>query len=402
MNKIKNIKTLAISMLLPVVGFCQEQTVKETSSYFSNVLFITLLSTIVLLAVVMVAFASVFKNIADSDFLANKYGNKPENNSSAIKSVITFLLICTSASMIAQEKVLATVIKDDGRIGGLDQFTFYFMVFVIFIELLILGLMFFQFNFLVKTQIPITEKKSKIVESKLLMSLTDAVPIEEEESILLDHDYDGIKELDNNLPPWWKYGFYFTIVVAIIYLFNFHVLKTGALQGQEYINEIAQARLEVDEFMKNSANNVDENTVKLLTEDLDMVAGKDVFMANCSACHGKLGEGTVGPNFADEYWIHGGGVKDIFKTIKYGWVEKGMKAWKEDLSPMQMAQVTSYIKSLRGSNPPNGKVPQGDLFVEGGETSSTDFKSVANDSLKFQIKSDSINAALNKTAASNK
>ena len=402
MNKIKNIKTLAISMLLPVVGFCQEQTVKETSSYFSNVLFITLLSTIVLLAVVMVAFASVFKNIADSDFLANKYGNKPENNSSAIKSVITFLLICTSASMIAQEKVLATVIKDDGRIGGLDQFTFYFMVFVIFIELLILGLMFFQFNFLVKTQIPITEKKSKIVESKLLMSLTDAVPIEEEESILLDHDYDGIKELDNNLPPWWKYGFYFTIVVAIIYLFNFHVLKTGALQGQEYINEIAQAKLEVDEFMKNSANNVDENTVKLLTEDLDMVAGKDVFMANCSACHGKLGEGTVGPNFADEYWIHGGGVKDIFKTIKYGWVEKGMKAWKEDLSPMQMAQVTSYIKSLRGSNPPNGKVPQGDLFVEVAETSSTDFKSVANDSLNFQIKSDSINAALTKTAASNK
>ena len=402
MKKYNNIKALAIAMLFPVLGFCQEQTVKESSTYFSNVLFITLLATIVLLAIVVVAFAGVFKNIADSDFLTNKYGDKSNNNSSTIKSVITFLMISSSVSMMAQDKVIVVVAKDDGRIGGLDQFTFYFMVFVIFIELLILGLMFFQFNFLVKTQMPIVEKKSKIVESKILMSLTDAVAIEDEESILLDHDYDGIKELDNNLPPWWKYGFYLTIAVAVIYLFNFHVLKIGALQGQEYINEMAQAQLEVDEFMKNSANNVDENTIKLLTEASDMTAGKDIFMANCAACHGKLGEGTVGPNFADEYWIHGGGVKDIFKTIKYGWVEKGMKSWKEDLSPMQMAQVTSYIKSLRGTNPLNGKAPQGDLFIEDGVALVNDSTKVASDSLNIQMKVDSLKTPLSATVANKK
>ncbi|MCF8422862.1 MAG: c-type cytochrome [Bacteroidia bacterium] len=402
MKKNKNIKALALAMLLPVAGFCQEQAVKETSTYFSNVLFITLLATAIVLAIVIVAFAGVFKNIADSDFLTNKYGNKSNNNSSTIKSVITFLMISSSVSMMAQDKVIAVVAKEDGRIGGLDQFTFYFMVFVIFIELLVLGLMFFQFNFLVKTQTPKVEKKTKKVESKILMSLTDAVPIEEEESILLDHDYDGIKELDNNLPPWWKYGFYLTIAVAVIYLFNFHVLKTGALQGQEYINEMAQAKLEVDAFMKNSTNNVDENTVKLLTESADITAGKDVFIANCAACHGKLGEGTVGPNFADEYWIHGGSVQDIFKTIKYGWVEKGMKSWKEDLSPMQMAQVTSFIKSLRGTNPPNGKAPQGDLFIESGATPINDSTLVLGDSLIIQMKADSIKAALSATVTSTK
>ena len=228
------------------------------------------------------------------------------------------------------------------------------------------------------------------------MSLTDAVAVEEEESIMLDHDYDGIRELDNNLPPWWKYGFYLTIVVAVIYLINFHVLGTGDLQLKEYEKEITKAKLEVDEFMKNSASNVDENTVKLLTESSDIEAGKAVFIANCAACHGQLGEGTVGPNFADDYWIHGGSVQDIFKSIKYGWVEKGMKSWKEDLSPMQISQVTSFIKSLRGTNPPNAKAPQGDLYVEGGAAPVSDSTAVAGDSLNVHVDSLKTAAAVKK------
>lgn len=400
MNNYNKIKSLAVAMLIPAVGFCQEQTTKETTSYFTNVLFLTLLVTIVVLAVVIVAFSSVFKNVADSDYLTSKYANKKDDNSSAMRNVTTVLLMLSSFAMMSQEKVAAIAKVDDGRIGGLDQFTFYFMIAIVLVELIVLGLIIYQFNFLVKNHTVIeTATKAKKVESKIMMSLTDAVAIEEEDSIMLDHDYDGIKELDNNLPPWWKYGFYLTIVVGVIYLFNFHVLGTGDLQTKEYEKEIAQAKLEVEEFMKTSANNVDESTVKLLTEASDIEAGKTVFIANCAACHGQLGEGTVGPNFADDYWIHGGSIQDIFKSIKYGWVEKGMKSWKEDLSPMQIAQVTSFIKSLRGTNPPNGKAAQGDLYVEGAAAPVSDSTAVVGDSLNIQIKADSLKAAVTATVA---
>ena len=388
MNNFNKIKSLAVAMLIPAVGFCQEQTTKETTSYFTNVLFLTLLVTIIVLAIVIVAFSSVFKNIADSDYLNTKYSNKKDDNSSTMRNVTTVLLMLSSFVMMSQEKVAAIAKVDDGRIGGLDQFTFYFLVIIVAIELLVLGLIIYQFNFLVKTQKVVdSSTKTKRAESKLIMSLTDAVAIEEEESILLDHDYDGIRELDNNLPPWWKYGFYLTIVVAIVYLVDYHVIGTGDLQGKEYEKEMAQAKLEVDSFMKTSASNVDENTVILLTEASDIAAGKDVFAANCAACHGQLGEGTVGPNFADDYWMHGGSIQDIFKSIKYGWVEKGMKSWKEDLSPMQISQLTSFIKSLRGTNPPNGKAPQGDLYSENGSVAS-----VAIDSTIVQATTDSLSA----------
>ncbi len=400
MNNFNKIKALAVAMVIPAVGFCQEQTTKESSSYFSNVLFLTLLVTIVVLAAVIVAFSSVFKNIADSDYLTTKYSNKKDDNSSTMRNVTSILLLLSSFSMMSQDKVAAVAKIDDGRIGGLDQFTFYFMVVIVLIELIVLGLIIYQFNFLVKNNTVVeTVTKTKKVESKLMMSLTDAVAVEEEDSILLDHNYDGIKELDNNLPPWWKYMFYATILSGVIYMVHYHVLKTGDLQTAEYNKAMAQAKIEVDEFMKTSANNVDENSVKLLTEASDITAGKTIFTANCAACHGQLGEGTVGPNFTDEYWIHGGGVQDIFKSIKYGWVEKGMKSWKEDLSPMQIAQVTSYIKSLKGTNPPNGKAPQGDLYIENGVAPVSDSTVVTIDSLNVQIKADSLKAAVTPTVA---
>ena len=125
-------------------------------------------------------------------------------------------------------------------------------------------------------------------------------------------------------------------------------------------------------------NNIDENTVVLLS-GVDIDAGKGLYVANCSACHGDKGQGGVGPNFADEYWIHGGSISDVFKSIKYGWVDKGMKPWKDDFSPKQIAQLTSYVESFKGTNPPNPKDKQGDLYVE----KSTN--SVVVDSTKMEI-----------------
>jgi cytochrome c oxidase cbb3-type subunit 3 len=388
MNNFNKLKTLAVAMLIPAIGFCQEQTTKESSSYFSNVLFLTLLATIIILAIVITAFSGVFKNIADSDYLTTKYSNKNDDHSSTSRNVTSVILLLLSFSMFSQEKVAAIAKVDDGRIGGLDQFTFYFMAIIILIELIVLALIIYQFNYLVKTvtAVETNTKATKITESKIMMSLTDAVAVEEEYSIMLDHDYDGIRELDNNLPPWWKYGFYLTIIVAIVYLVNYHVIGTGDLQNVEYDKEMAQAKLEVDEFMKTSANNVDENTVKLLTEATDIATGKDLYIANCVACHGKGGEGSVGPNLTDDYWLHGGSIQDLFKTLKYGWVEKGMKAWKEDLSPMQMAQIASFIKTLKGTNPPNPKAPQGDLYSEAGAAPINDSTMVTSDSSNVQIK----------------
>ncbi|HEX5000929.1 MAG TPA: cbb3-type cytochrome c oxidase N-terminal domain-containing protein [Bacteroidia bacterium] len=194
--------------------------------------------------------------------------------------------------------------------------------------------------------------------------INDAVPVEHEADVLLDHNYDGIRELDNNLPPWWKYGFYVTIIWAFIYMINYHVVGKGDVQEQEYLAQLKEADLQKIERLKLAANSVDENTATLMTSKSDLSEGSKIFNEKCSVCHGKGGEGTVGPNLTDDYWIHGGKITDLFKTIKYGVTAKGMIAWQGQLTPVQIQQVASYIKSLRGSNPPNPKAPQGDLFSE--------------------------------------
>lgn len=192
---------------------------------------------------------------------------------------------------------------------------------------------------------------------------TKAVPVEKEADILLDHDYDGIRELDNALPPWWKYGFYFTIAVAAIYLLRYHVWKTGPDPQQEYDREIKIAAAQFEEYRKKGGDAVDEKTVTM-ADATGIEDGNKLFHSNCFACHGSKGEGGVGPNLADNYWLHGGTINDVFKTIKYGVREKGMQAWEKSYSPTQIKNLASYIKTLAGTNPPNAKAPQGNLFVE--------------------------------------
>ena len=192
---------------------------------------------------------------------------------------------------------------------------------------------------------------------------TKAAPIEKEADIMLDHDYDGIKELDNALPPWWKYGFYITIFVAIFYILKFEVWHTGMNPTEEYNTEMAQAKLETDQYLASMKENVDENSVVML-DAAGIQTGKTLFTKTCVACHTQNGGGGVGPNLTDNYTIHGAKIQDIFKTIKYGYPDKGMQSWQSNFSPVEMQQLSSYIKSLSNTNVPNGKAPQGDLIVE--------------------------------------
>lgn len=204
--------------------------------------------------------------------------------------------------------------------------------------------------------------------TKLGQSFNDSVPVEKEADVLLDHNYDGIKELDNNLPPWWKYGFYLTIIFAVIYMVDYHVVGAGNVQLDEYNAQLAEAELQKAERLKLVANNVDESTVTYLTEETAIANGNKIYVDKCLVCHGKAGEGIVGPNLTDEYWIHGGAAGDIFKTIKYGVPSKGMLAWQGQLTPVQIQEVTSFIHTLKGTKPANAKAPQGDIYTEAGAT----------------------------------
>ncbi len=190
------------------------------------------------------------------------------------------------------------------------------------------------------------------------------VPQEREGEITLDHNYDGIRELDNHLPPWWVNMFILTIIWSVGYMYFYHWGGSGINQAEEYKQEVETAKKEIAIALAGKANALDESNVIAMTETSDLGQGELIFKSACAACHGQYGEGTVGPNFTDEYWLHGGGIKDLFKTIKYGVPEKGMIAWSSQLKPSDIQKVSSYILTLKGTNPPNPKAPQGAIWKE--------------------------------------
>jgi len=191
------------------------------------------------------------------------------------------------------------------------------------------------------------------------LGLTDAVAIEHEDEILLDHDYDGIHELDNNLPPWWLMGFYITIFFSGVYMWYYLFNVDSHVGHNEFV---AEMKLAEEEAEKRGAS-VDESSVTLLTSEADLAAGAEIYKTNCVACHLPNGGGSVGPNLADEYWLHGGGIKNVFRTIKVGVPEKGMISWESQLSPTDMQKVASFVLSLQGTNPEGGKAPEGDKWT---------------------------------------
>ena len=199
--------------------------------------------------------------------------------------------------------------------------------------------------------------------AKLNQMLNRSVPIEKEKDIMMDHDFDGIRELDNRIPPWFHLLFWGTIIWAVIYLIVFHIVGDGQIQSNEYLAEVKQASFEREMLIKSGAF-INEETVTIASDVATLNEGKEIFSKNCITCHAADGGGIVGPNLTDDYWINGGGIKNIFKTIKYGVPAKGMISWQTQLDPTKIKAVSCYIISLHGTKPATPKAPEGTIWSE--------------------------------------
>ncbi|WP_432708642.1 cbb3-type cytochrome c oxidase N-terminal domain-containing protein [Pedobacter sp.] len=214
-----------------------------------------------------------------------------------------------------------------------------------------------------KLQAMAAAKAAQPKRPTLIEKLMGLRPLAEEKDQMMEHEFDGIAELDNPTPGWFMVLFYGTVIFAVIYLFNYEVFGFGQDQEEEYLTELAQAEEAKIAFLSkpgNSKNAVNENNIVQSTDAAVINSGLALYTSRCTPCHGEKGEGSVGPNLTDEYWLHGGTISDVFKTIKYGVPEKGMVAWEKSLSAAQLSDITNYVMSLQGTNPEGAKAPQGD------------------------------------------
>lgn len=295
------------------------------------------------------------------------------------KSLMMVIAVLGTLKVTAQDAVTSTqYVPIDWSING-DRLNLVLLG-VIGIEVLV---MLYFLRWLRVLVLPVQEKKEiDPVSSKTNRwwdRMNKSVSLEKEQDVQLDHDYDGIKELDNSLPPWWIYGFYCTILFAGVYLYRYHVSKTAPLQIEELAIVKAQAEKDKIAYMATQANHVDESTIAYKPTPELLFEGKSIFQKNCVSCHGPEAQGaSIGPNLTDEYWIHRGGIKDVFKTIKNGVQEKGMIPWGQQLSNAQIAAVATFIKSLKESHPANPKAPQGEKYEEESE------KSINSDSVQLK------------------
>lgn len=364
-NNTRRLKLL--KPLLPVLFICAGSSSVFAAgpplpSSLSNTLALTLITLMILLLVVIFILGRLLIGIADIRLRKDK---EEKSRPAPPAAIVTGLLLLLTGSTMAQDnaEALQAAVAGPKTYGGLSAFAFYTMITIIFVEMLVILVLLFNIMSLLR------EQKAKVAETVTVKPpllklwwgrLNKFRPVEQEADIALDHEYDGIRELDNRLPPWWLYGFYVTIIFGVVYLWRYHVSYSAPLSREEFEIAVKKADEEVKVYLAQKGESVDENTVAVSLDAADLSEGKKIYTAACVACHKDDGGGMVGPNLTDDYWLHGGDIKSVFKTIKYG--INAMPQWQTSYSNKQIAQVASYVMSLHGTNPPGAKAAEGELF----------------------------------------
>lgn len=336
----------------------------QEPSVFSHPLAVIMVMLMVLVLIIIAVLANKLVQKAGIKAKVVKRSKAKRYDTTTLLTI--FFLLFSSVLFVQDPKTKDVVNTTAGTIGGLAPSVFYLMAIVLLVELAVAVTLYIHLRFLLTNQEKEIIAAEPALAAKPALSWWDRFnklrPVEQEADLDLGHDYDGIRELNNRLPPWWLYGFYLTIIIAGIYLWRFHVSHTGPTSKQEYERSVAIAEARIKETLKLKGDVIDENTVTLLTSAADIADGKLIFQKSCITCHKEGGGGDVGPNLTDDYWIHGGDIKSIFKTIRYGF--NAMPQWQMAYSNKQIAQVASFVKTLIGTNPPNPKAPQGELYKE--------------------------------------
>jgi cytochrome c oxidase cbb3-type subunit 3 len=203
---------------------------------------------------------------------------------------------------------------------------------------------------------------------RFIKSMTKANELGKEEDVMLDHDYDGIKELDNVLPPWWVYGFYITIAISIFYYVAIYVFDMYG-QQDEYNAELKAFQAKVAKYKADHPEEFSTDNLIAFTDAENIGKGKSLFTAKgCVGCHRPDLGGSVGPNLTDEFWILGGDIKSVFNTITEGGRKGSAMTSYASLPREERQQLASYILSMQGTNPEGPKKPEGNKWVDGAKT----------------------------------
>jgi cytochrome c oxidase cbb3-type subunit 3 len=353
-------------------GEVKTPEVTLATNYKENLtLFYWLVSTVAFLLVAITILLTSVLSLAKSDKFKKRIEQKNENENKSkfdgLNTTIIALIAVIGLIMFGNNSYALTFMQaGEAKVAGenipwlkVENSDLYILVTINIILLFILLYVRRMFKELLGLLIT---KQEKVIAPKKLLKLNkilnDTVPIEEEHTILMHHEYDGIRELDNNLPPWWVWGFVATIIFAIIYLLNNHVFQISDSQVTAYEKEMKRSEKEVKAYLSKMSMNVDETSATLMTSSDDLSSGKTLFETNCVTCHNPKGEGNIGPNLTDKNWIYGFDIKEVFKTIKTG-TPNGMPEHNSKFNPVQIQQIASYVLSLPSTK---GKEPQGEII----------------------------------------